>query len=93
MSVSASVELRVRLRVEWDSLILESIICGRANDTAMDHMSGIFCKNLEGRSIPKIGGDANPPACFLLGRWKGLIRVEIEDAFVESVLKEGRYIL
>ena len=80
----------VRLRVKVDSLILESIIHGRANDTLMDHTSGIFCKNLlESHSIPDIGGDANPPACFLLGRWEGLIRVKVEDSFIESVFEEG----
>ena len=79
----------VRLRVKVDALILESIICDRANNTLMDHTSGIFCKNLESHSIPDIGGDANPPACFLLGRWEGLIRVKVEDSFIESVFKEG----
>ena len=83
----------VRLRVEADSLILESIVCGRANNTAMDHTSGIFSNNFEGHRVPDIGGNANPPACFLLGRREGLIRVEVEDTFIESVLEKSGDVL
>ena len=81
--------VRVRLRIKADTLILESVIRGRANDTAVDHMSGVFSEDLESHHIPNIGGYSNPPACFLLGRWEGLIRVEVENTFVESVFEEG----
>ena len=80
---------RVRLRIKVDSLILELIIHGRVNDTAVDHTPGIFSEDFESHCIPNIGGHTNPPACFLLGRWEGLIRVEVEDTFVESVFEEG----
>ena len=79
----------VGLRIKADSLILESVICGRVNDTAVDHTPGIFSEDLESHHISNIGGYSNPPACFLLGRWEGLIRVEVEDTFVESVFEEG----
>ena len=85
--------VRVGLRVELYALVLESIVGGRANDTVMDHTSGIFCKDFESHGIPNIGSDANPPACFLFGRWERLIRVEVEDAFVKSVFEEGRDVL
>ena len=69
----------VRLRVELYSLVLESIIGGRANNTVMDHMSGIFGKDFESHGIPDVGNNANPPACFLFGRRERLIRVEVEN--------------
>ena len=81
--------VRVGFRIKMDSLILESIICGRANDTLMDHMPGNFSEDLKSHCIPNIGGYSNPPACFLLGRWEGLIRVEVENTFIESVFEEG----
>ena len=83
----------VGLRVKAYTLILELINSGRANDAVMYHMSGIFSKNLESHGISDIGGDANPPACFLFGRWEGLIGVEVENSFVESIFKEGGDIL
>ena len=83
----------VGLRIEEYSLILESIIGGGANNTAMDHVSGILCKDFESHGISNIGGDANPPACFFFGRWEGLIRVEVEDLFIESIFKEGGNVL
>ena len=83
----------VGFRVKAYSLILEPIIGGRANDAAMYHMPGIFSKNLESHGISDIGGNANPPACFLFGRWEGLIGVEVEYAFVESIFKEGGDVL
>ena len=67
--------VRVRFRIKMDSLILESIMCGRANNTSMDHTPGNFSEDLKNHCIPNIGGYSNPPACFLLGRWEGLIRV------------------
>ena len=85
--------VRVRLRVEVYLLILEPIIGGRANDAVMDHTSGIISKDLESQSIFDVGGHANPPACFLFGRWEGLIRVEVEDSFIEAILKGGRDVL
>ena len=60
----------VGLRVEAYSLILEPIVGGRENDAAMDHMPGIFSEYLESHGISDVGGDANPPACFLFGRWE-----------------------
>ena len=79
----------VRLRIKADSLILELIIHGRVNNTSVDHMPGNFSEDLESHCIPNIGGYSNPPACFLLGRWEGLIRVKVEDMFIESVFEEG----
>ena len=76
-----------------DSLILESIICGRANDTPMNNTSGIFSEDLKSHHIPNIGGNTNPPSCFLLHRWKGLIRVKIEYFLIESIFEEGRDVL
>ena len=85
--------VRVGLRVEMYSLILVPIISGRVNDTVMDHMPGIFSKNLESHGISNIGGNANPPACFRFGRWEALISIEVEDLFVESIFKEGGDVL
>ena len=83
----------VGLRVEPYSLVLESIVGGRANNTAMDNTSGNFCKDFESHGILDIGSNANPPACFLFARREGLIRVEVEDAFVKSVFEESRDVL
>ena len=83
----------VGLRVKAYSLILEPIISGRVNEAVMDHMPGIFNKNLECHGISNVGGIANPPACFLFGRWEGLIRVKVEDSFVELIFKEGGDVL
>ena len=85
--------VRVGLRIKAYSLILEPIVGGRANDAAMDHMPGIFSEYLESHGISNIGGDANPPACFVFGRWEGLIGVEVEDLFIESIFEEGRNVL
>ena len=85
--------VRVGVRIKLYSLVLESIVGGRANDTAMYHVSGIFCEDFESHGIPNIGSDTNPPACFLFGRWEGLIRVEVEDAFIKSVFEEGGDVL
>ena len=84
---------RIWFGIEMHSLILESSICGRLNDTPMDNSPGIFSEDLESHHIPNIGGNTNPPACFLLGKWKGLIRVKIEYSFIESVFKEGGDVL
>ena len=65
----------VGFRVEAYALILEPIVSGRANDAAMYHTPGIFSKDLESHGISDIGGDTDPPACFLFGRWEGLVRV------------------
>ena len=83
----------VGFRVKSYTLVLESIISGRANNTAMDNTSGIFCKDFESHGIPNIGSNANPPACFLFGRWERLIGVKVEDTFVKPVFKEGRDVL
>ena len=83
----------VSLRLEPYSLVLEPVVGGRANNTAMDNMSGIFCKDFESHGIPNIGSNANPPACFLFGRREGLIGVEVEYAFIKSVFEEGRDVL
>ena len=71
------ISVRIRLRVEVDSLILELIIHGRVNNTLMDYTSGNFSEDLESHCIPNIGGNANPPACFLLGRWEGFVVAQI----------------
>ena len=84
---------RIWFGVKLHSSILESAICGRSNDTPMDNVPCIFSEDLESHRIPNIGGNANPPACLLLGRWERLIRVKIENVFIESIFKEGGYIL
>ena len=91
MIIGGGVGFRVRIKAY--SLILEPIVCGGLNNAAMDHMSGIVSKNLESHGISNIGSHANPPACFLFGRWEGLIRVEVEDLFIEMILKEGGDVL
>ena len=81
---SRGVRLRcdcIWLGIKMHSLILESINCGRMNDTPMNNVSGILSEDLESHCIPNIGGNTNPPACFLLGRWKGWIRVK-ENIFL-----------
>ena len=85
--------IRVWFRFEPYSLVLESIIGGRANNTAMDNTLGIFCEDFESHGIPDIGSNTNPPACFLLGRRERLIGVEVEDAFIKSVFEESRDVL
>ena len=80
-------------RVKAHSLILESVICGRSKDTPMDNAPCIFSEDLESHCIPNIGCNPNPPACFLLGRWERLIRVKVENAFIESKFEEGGDVL
>ena len=86
MSESVAAESGLGLGSKWT---LESIICSRVNNTLMNHTPGNFSEDLKSHCIPNIGGYTNPPACFLLGRWEGLIRVEVENTFIESVLEEG----
>ena len=75
------------------SLILESIIHGRSNDTPMNNAPHIFREDLESHHTPNIGSNANPPACFLLGGRERLIRIKIEDPFIEPVFEESGDVL
>ena len=52
-----------------------------------------FSEDLESHCIPNIGGNTNPPSCFLLGGQERLIRVKVENAFIESIFKEGGDVL
>ena len=80
-------------RIKMHPLVLESIIHRRLNDTLMNNVPCIFSEDLESHHIPNIGGNTNPPSCFLLGGWERLIRVKVENAFIESIFKEGRDVL
>ena len=84
---------RIRFGIKMHPLILESIICCRLNDASMNNRPCIFSEDLESHCIPNIGGNTNPPSCFLLHRWKGLIRVKIEYFLIESIFKEGGDVL
>ena len=44
----------VRCRIKMNSLILEPIICGRANNTAVNHTSGIISEDFESHCISNI---------------------------------------
>ena len=76
-----------------NALILESIIHGRANNTVVNHTSGIISEDFESHGISNIRSNTNPPAHFFFGRGKGLVRVERKNLFIEPVFKESRDVL
>ena len=73
--------------------LLEMIICGGLKDTLMYNAFRIFSENLESHCIPNTGGNTNPPACFLFGGMEGLVRIKIENPFIEAVFKESGDVL
>ena len=79
--------------VEACTLVLEMIIRGGSKDTPMYNLLSIFSEDLESHCISNTGGNTNPPAYFVLGRREGLVRVKIENPFIELVFKESRDVL
>ena len=81
-------------RVEaYTLLVLETIIHGRLKDTPMYNAFCVISEDLESHHIPNTGGNTNPPACFLLGGREGLVRIKIENLFIESIFKESGDVL